>query len=133
MNEIQSTADRAEHQGLMDSSGYHDIDSGEFIPLRNVSGGLGTDITGVEGTGDVTVYNTKTDTHHRVMKGTGSVSNSRDFIAKQEKAIKSYVVEENMPEASIAELKQQEINRKRRAKEAEEGHFGIRGSGVLLG
>lgn len=115
----------------LDSNGYHDID-GEFISLRDSSGGLSTGVSGVDGSGDVTLYNKKTDKHHTIVKGTGNQSNSQSFIDSHNKQLRSsLVVKENAPN-SVAEVEQALVNRQRRREEAEDGSYGNTSNGVVL-
>ncbi len=110
----------SEQQGLMDTRGYHDV-KGEFISLRDAPTGLATGVTGVADSGDVTLFNTKTNQHHTIVKGTGVESDSQSFIDQHNSMIRSNVIVEDRPQSSLDELAQQVVNKARRAKEIEDG------------
>lgn len=117
MKPEDSTAD---HQSHLDNNGYYDVDSNEYIPLRNTEGGLMSGVTGLQDSGDVHVYNKKTDTYHRVIKGTGDERLSKEFAANHNKRIRSAVVERvNGPEPTPQELQRYADRAKERQEEAE--------------
>jgi len=126
---ITSTVDHNTH---LDQNGYTDVDSGEFISLRDTDG-LSTGVTGIDGSGDVTVYNHATNKHHRVLKGSGNESDSQRFIDDHKRQLNQTIYTDNSPAPSVTELAQQVLNKQRREKEAEEGHYGNHSSGVNLG
>ncbi len=112
-------ADSHSRTGMMDSNGYTDI-AGEFISLRDAPDGLAVGVNGVAGSGNVTLYNHKTNRHH-VIERHSEPAHSREFVDNHNQQIRSnLVVDEPRPQASAEEeyqYAQRAIERDAEAKE----------------
>lgn len=115
--ERRDAADKMYPNRGMNNSGYTDVD-GNFITLEEAPGGLQTGQTGVADSGNVTLYNTKTNKHHTVLKGNGLESDSKDFIANHNKGLRDGLIVNNRPAPSIHELKMRDENIERRHHES---------------
>ncbi len=125
-----STADHAQHQGLLDTQGYNTADG--FKSLRDAGGNLG-----VESIGDqhhVTAYDSKTDTHHRVSNygAFNTKADARNAIDAHNVQARKLVVHDNRPPASVDELERAAKSEARRAKEVEQRKQGGNSTGPFL-
>lgn len=130
---IKSTADHAEHSGLLDQTGWNTQDG--FINLRETDGNLGVQTVGSETS--IVAYSNKTDTHSKVLNALGNPitfqneSDARVFVDQAAEQIKSQVVLENRPESSIEERERFAAMKARHAEERKSGSH-IKGNGVFL-
>ncbi len=116
MNEPDTTQT---HQGhLLDEQGFNTDDG--FKSLRNAGGNLGVESIGNDHY--VTVYDSEHDTHHRVAEygAFTSAADAQILIDNHNKQVKSHMIIDERPESSLDEIRQQAINKARRAKERAE-------------
>ncbi len=89
-------------QSNMDSQSYTSLDDGSSISLRD--GGLpGTNVTGIQNDGSVTVYDRSRNEHHRVAQFDNQ-GFADDFIEDWKREMQSNMFEDNHVEASPGEL-----------------------------